>query len=319
MTMRYFRWQTFCSIAFCLMLSNVAIANPDIKTSLRLLSSPWTQNQTFNSFHPGKTVCSLAGPLIDLKLEETFTTISSVQPAQPAPPANALPVDIVVNQFSSPKFGQIGFTPQCLFVDHSTPRGYLETKIADTLHTSPNPIYDTSDLEVVQIPKSDPYWEYYSDCDTWNVTFMKLSERPIAHSPKKAGGRSTGQKIKRLAADGLEAFWDTLRNMEFIQVEMQGVKPRSQAQEFIIEGLKSIRPVLNTMSNRDLIFAWLESKQSQLESQLCDTSLNVVWNNWQYPHVYDLGQDEKPETSVQDGLQWIAERIEQVVNKIRIR
>lgn len=321
MTKRFNCWQILNMIAFSLLTANAATANPDFNKSIRLLESPWVQQKNEPSFSPGKTVCSLAGALTDPQPEDTWTTSSM----QSAPTAKALPVDIVVNQFSSPKFGQIGFTPQCLFVDHSAPRGYLESKIANTLATAPNPIYDTHDLEPIQIPKSDPYWEYYSDCDHWNVVFSRISDHPVtrtaqprtAYRPSRS--RSTLRKLKSLATWGVECLEGVFKKMEFIRVEMKGVSLQPKAQEFIIKQFKNMRPFIKLITDHEMANSWLQNNATDIRTRIDETALSSVWTQFQTPHVYYYGELVEIDPTLMDRLQWIAHRIEQVANQIKIR
>lgn len=310
MTKSMFRWKIFSAIAICFFLTSTSRANSDLDSSLRLPALPMS-NPSFSKFHPGKMDCSLAGTLIDSQPVKTWSAKSSVQPA---PTANAKPVDVAVNQFSAHKFGQIGFTPQCLFVDHSVPRGYLETKIAGTLEAGKNYIYDTDDIRVANDKKSvDRYWQYYSDCDSWDVVFKRLPE------PSKNQQVNPLHQILTLANDFPSQFRDTWvrfnRHLEFVAVEMEGVDTAPRFSEVIIKKLRNVRPVVEPLFDRELVAHWWQMQQCWILSEWYASPVADVWNQIPSIHLYDPIEVEFQPKPFDTRWRWIAQEIKELLTR----
>lgn len=310
MTTLIFRWKLLCSIAICLVLNNVSKASSDLDSSLRL-SAPHFSLPNSANFVPGKMVCSLAGTLIDTQPAKNWSATSS---AQYAPTVNAKPVDVAIDQFSSHKFGQIGFTPQCLFVDHSVPRGYLETKIVGTFEPSDNPIYDTSDIRVDHDSRNlDRYWQYYSDCDSWDVVFRKL---PAATPQTRTNHlRVVVSQIQEVADFSYQSLVQLQKQLEFVSIESEGIDTAPRLSEVIIDRLRRLRPVLDIVPDRDFVLNWIEMKQCWLESELHGTLLASIWDRLPPNRLDEPVEVELPAKTFRKQLHWIAREIEELLSR----
>lgn len=310
MTTLIFRWQLLSSIAICLIFTNATLASSDLDSSLRLSALNFSLPHS-PKIVPGKMVCSLAGTLIDTQPAKIWSATSSVQPA---PTAIAKPVDIAVDQFSSHKFGQIGFTPQCLFVDHSVPRGYLETKIVGTFEPSDNPIYDTSDIQVGDDSQPiDRYWQYYSDCDSWDVVFKKLPE--ATSQPGTNPIQVIASRIGDLVINGHRSLLEFQNQLEFVSIETEGIDTETQVSEVIIERFQNLRPLMDDLLDRDFVVNWIEMKQCWIEAEMHGTPLASIWNQFPKLHLYEQAEVELPPKTLKTQLLWIAQEIEELLTR----
>lgn len=335
-------WRIICLFLFCCFTSYVAPlhARADATYSSHFRKDILPLG-VFDSESMGKIVCSLAGSHPDSCPSEFDATRHSVQLAPSAPPPTA---DIEIDQFSMQRFGQIGFTPQCLFVDQSSPQGYLETKIAKTLDDAPNPIYRSDqETRAVKPRELDAYWEYYADCDAWNVVFAGLPDsistpvsvtsqiQPNVNWYRQATGHLHALESRIHA--GWQRVVEEVRWLEFKMIEMKNVpvstpvSTPTPAQDILIDAIKSVQPMVEGMIDNQFVqnpSIWIDNLRCRWESEVSKLGLQPVltsFNQVQYLGTVGVHEDLRltSENVWSERISWIAERIERVVDRISTR
>jgi hypothetical protein len=330
MTAVIYRWQIFCSIAICLLFANVASATSHVKSSMPSWESQLpSSTRLFETFYPDHGGCSLAGSLNN-PTDKSFSNRSTAKPAL----AVAMPVDIEFDQFSLQRFGQVGLSPQCLFVDHSAPQGYLETRIANTLQPTNHSVYGGVDIESSLLPsETDPYWEYYSDCDAWDVVFARLPSETLRNQESVVSEVLIQfQTFAKSALSNFEQFVYNAKLKEFEQVELEGVDqsvPVSlPAHEILIEKMKDLRPMIRGILKNDFVRnpkLWLEQQKTAIGDCIEGTSLAIVWSS--LTQIQFLGRVgvknpngiQRRNGLLKDNFSWIARKVQQVVGTMKLR
>ena len=207
-----------------------------------------------DSEHPSATVPSAAKP------KELARTAKRV-PVKPASHKKASPVLVAklveFNRFSIEEFAESGFAPNCMFVDQSTSGSFLENRISGTLNANKATIYSTESVVWGVEPKeSDAYWQYFSDCDNWNVVFAKPDLAKVEATPNSlqsplglVGGITS--RISQMVSQNADKVYQLARKIEFFIVEVP--PQRSSPVKQVIKGLKSVRPLVFGLIDHELV------------------------------------------------------------------
>lgn len=302
------RWRIICLIAFYFLSFHVNSTNasrsPDSKWRTQIpvgFNGLAMEESTL-----GKPVCSLAGGVpthrIVSNLRSLWSDVYRALDLRNAPFASGAVADIEFDRFSGQRFAQIGFTPQCLFADESSPQGYLETKIDETLLCQPDPIYQNNDFTwIVESEEKDPYWQYYADCDHWGIVFQDL-DQPGKVSKWIAKFKAKLEERGQHLATFLEPIVEYARWIEFqwIETSTPCLEQNHPIQQGIIDGIKSYRPVIKEflptkLAKKSLI--WADDVHEKWEASLLGTVWHDVWcdvTQIQYLGLVAVTSDAEP-------------------------
>ena len=205
---------------------------------------------------------------------------------------------IEFNRFSVKEFAETGFAPNCMFVDQSTAGFFLENMITGIPKPSNAAIYSVEAIEVANEPKrSDPYWQYFSDCDKWNVVFARPSSaakqpRPNSQQAMLTIGVTRGLTSaisQALLKSGAEIY-QIARQVEFFVIEAPKKSTAPPAKKTLIDQLKSVRPIFSGVINHDLVrttFGWNRFQQLSIQMQTHQAKCISVWNSLWETSLFD--------------------------------
>ena len=270
--------------------------------------------QNFELGIPGRTLKSvdISTGLMPLDKNEARSKARSIlertevpRPAQPkastfartTKPASVAKL-IEFNRFSVKEFAESGFAPNCMFVDQSTAGFFLENMITGIPKPSNAAIYSVEAIEVANEPKrSDPYWQYFSDCDKWNVVFARPSSaakqpRPNSQQAMLTIGVTRGLTSaisQALLKSGAEIY-QIARQVEFFVIEAPKKSTAPPAKKTLIDQLKSVRPIFSGVINHDLVrttFGWNRFQQLSIQMQTHQAKCISVWNSLWETSLFD--------------------------------
>ena len=248
-------------------------------------------------------------------LKRTDNPKSSAQPkasilagaTKPAPVAKF----IEFNRFSVKEFAETGFAPNCMFVDQSTAGFFLENMITGTPKPSNAAIYSVEDIEVASEPKrSDPYWQYFSDCDKWNVVFARPSsaaKQPLPNSQQAMVTTGVTRWLTSAISQALlkrgTEIYKIVRQVEFFVIESPHKNKTRPAKKTLIDQLKNVRPIFSGVLYHHLVrttIGWSRFQKLSRQMQTHQAKCVHAWNSLWQTSLFDAPVESNAAATAQD-------------------
>lgn len=218
---------------------------------------------------------------------------------------------IEFNRFSVKEFAETGFAPNCMFVDQSTAGFFLENMIKGTPKPSNAAIYSVEDIEVANEPKrSDPYWQYFSDCDKWNVVFARpgsTAKRPLSNAQQAmvtvGVTRGLTSAISQALLKSGTEIYQIARQVEFFVIEAPKKRTTRPAKKTLIDQLRSVRPIFSGVLHHHLVrttIGWSRFQRLSLQVRTHQAKCVNVWNSLWETSLFDRPVESNAASTAQD-------------------